>query len=342
MKIETQLPQDLDKVADAAKRAEALGFDNLITSEIWSNPFIRLAIAAEHTTTINLATGIALAFVRSPVTMAYIALDIQKYSGGRLHLGMGTQTKWQIERRFGMPWSAPAKRIKEYVGVMRSAWTTWQNESDFHFHGDVFDLDVMTPNHRPPRDLVADLPFPKIHLAAVGPMMTRTAGAVADGIIMHEFATKAFVEEDVLPNIIEGRERAGQTLSGFDLAGGGMVATAPDAEGLDQAVQRVRTAISYYGHFPEYQKVWKAEGLERVGQKLHEYSKEDRWDEMAAMIDDDIVNRFAAVGLYEEIGERVIERFGAFATRIVLPMPAPEDEERLLPSIEVLKSHNTQ
>ena len=336
MKIETRIPDDLIAVPEWARRAEDLGYDCALASEVHSNPFIRLALVAEHTQRIGLGTGITLAFVRSPITMAYIALDLQRYSRGRLMLGLGTQTRWQIERRFGVPWSAPARRIREYIGVMRTAWQSWEDGSPFQYDGDVFKLDVMTPNHRPPTTDGA--PFPRIHVAAVGPLMSRTAGAVCDGIQVHPFGTAAFVHQSVLPNLREGAAKAGRSLDGFEISGGGMIATGATPEELEKAIAGVRYSISYYGHFPEYQNVWAVEGWEDLGKKLQEYAAADRWSEMPGLIDDEVLHRFAAVGTYEQIGERILERFGSYATRVSLPVPAPGQEQKLASSMRLLQA----
>lgn len=337
MKVETFLPQNLEDIPAASRRAETLGFDAVLATEVWNNPFNRLTLAAEHTSSIELATGISLAFVRSPMTMAYIALDLQRFSGGRLYLGLGAQTQWQIERRFGMSWSAPAPRMRDYVRVMQAAWDTWITDRPFDYQGEVFHLDVMTPNHRPPSTLMDGVPFPKISFAAVGPAMNALAGQLGDGVRLHGFGTKKAVEQNVIPNLRKGAKRENRSLRGFDISGGGMIATAPDAKALEAEIDRVRYEISYYGHFPEYQHVWEIEGLAAIGLKLQEYAKAERWKEMPSLIDEDILHCFAAVGKYEEIGERILDRFGSFASRVSLPIPNPEHEEKLLPSIRLLQ-----
>lgn len=333
MRVETLLPiDDFRAIPEAARRAEALGFDGVVVPETSHNPFMALALAAEHSTRLTLATSVAQAFVRSPTTTAYAAFDLQRLSGGRFYLGLGSQVKGQIERRFGMPWTAPGPRMKDYVLAMRAVWSCWQTGSPLSYQGTHYRLNVMTPNHRP-RPLPDGVPFPRVAVAAVLPYMTALAGELCDGVRLHVFTTERYVQNVSLPNLRKGAARAGRSLDSFDISCGGVIATGPTKEAVATAIDHARWSIAFYGSTRTYTTVWEQHGWEETGRKLHELSVTNGWDRMPALITDEMVRTFAAVGTYEEIGDRILERFGGFATTITLPLPAPEHEQRLLPSL---------
>jgi probable F420-dependent oxidoreductase len=333
MRVETLLPiDDFRAIPEAVRRAEALGFDGVVVPETSHNPFMALALAAEHSTRLTLATSVAQAFVRSPTTTAYAAFDLQRLSGGRFSLGLGSQVKGQIERRFGMPWTAPGPRMRDYVLAMRAVWSCWQTGSPLNYQGTHYRLNVMTPNHRP-RPLPDGVSFPRVAIAAVLPYMTALAGELCDGVRLHVFTTERYVQNVSLPNLRKGAARAGRSLDGFEISGGGVVATGPTKEAVAKAVDHARWSIAFYGSTRTYTTVWEQHGWEETGRKLHELSVTNGWDRMPGLITDEMVRTFAAVGTYEEIGDRILERFGAFATTITLPLPAKEDEKRLLPGL---------
>jgi probable F420-dependent oxidoreductase len=337
MKVETTLPlDDLHAIPAAVRRAEALGFDGITVPETAHNPFVALTLAAEHSTRLRLATSVAQTFVRSPTTMAYAAFDLQRFSGGRLHLGIGSQVKGQIERRFGMPWTAPAPRMKDYILAMRAVWSCWQEGTQLNYQGTHYRLNVMTPNHRP-RPLPDGMPFPPVAIAAVLPYMTRLAGEICQGVRLHGFNTEAYVQNVALPNLRKGAARAGRSLDDFDISGGGMIATGATEEEVAKAVEQTRWSIAFYGSTRTYTTVWEQHGWEATGRRLHELSVSNGWSEMPALVTDEMVHTFAAVGTYGQIGDRILERFGSFATTVGLPLPAPEHESLLLPSIRRLQ-----
>jgi probable F420-dependent oxidoreductase len=333
MKVESQLPiDDLSAVPTAVRRAEALGFDGVVVPETSHNPFMALALAAEHSSRLTLATSVAQAFVRSPTTTAYAAFDLQRLSGGRFSLGLGSQVKGQIERRFGMPWTAPGPRMRDYILAMRAVWACWQERAPLDYRGTHYRLNVMTPNHRP-SPLPDGVPRPVVSLAAVLPYMTQLAGEICEGVRLHTFSTERYVKNVTLPNLTKGAARAGRSLDGFDISGGGMIATGPTREAVAKAIEHVRWSVAFYGSTRTYTTVWAQHGWEETGLKLHELSVTNGWDRMPALITDEMVRAFAAVGTYEEIGDKIFERFGGFATRVVLPLPAPDDEKLLLTSL---------
>jgi probable F420-dependent oxidoreductase len=338
MRVESLLPiDDLSAIPVAVRRAEALGFDGVVVPETSHNPFMALALAAEHTTRLTLATSVAQAFVRSPTTTAYAAFDLQRFSGGRFCLGLGSQVKGQIERRFGMPWTPPGPRMRDYILAVRAVWACWQQRAPLNYQGTHYRLSVMTPNHRP-SPLPDGISYPSVFLATVLPYMTQLAGEICDGVRLHSFSTARYVTNVTLPNLRTGAARAGRALEGFEISGGGMIATGPTRDAVAKAVDGVRWSIAFYGSTRTYTTVWAQHGLEKTGLKLHELSVTDGWDRMPALITDEMVRTFAAVGTYEEIGDKILERFGGFATRVALPLPAPEHERLLLPSLRHVQS----
>lgn len=337
MRVETTLPiEDLARIPAAVRRAEQLGFDGVVVPETSHNPFMPLALAAEHSSRLRLVTSVVQAFVRSPTTTAYAAFDLQRLSRGRFYLGLGSQVKGQIERRFGMPWSAPAPRMKDYILAMRAVWSCWQDGSQLDYRGTHYRLNVMTPNHRP-SPLPRGLAFPTVGVAAVLPYMTRVAGEIADGVRLHAFATERYVQNVSLPNLKIGAARAGRSLDTFDISGGGMIATGATQAEVAKATADTRWAIAFYGSTRTYTTVWAEHGWEETGRKLHELSVTNGWDAMPGLITDEMVHTFAAVGTYEEIGDKILERFGRFATTVTLPLPTPEHERLLLPSVRRLQ-----
>lgn len=338
MKVEVHLPQDeLRTVPDDIRRIEALGFDGITVAETSHNPFVFLALAAEHSANLTLATSVAQSFVRSPTTMAYVGFDLQRYSKGRLLLGMGSQVKGQIERRFGMPWSAPAPRMADHIRAMRAVWQCWQDETPLKYEGTHYRLNVMTPNHRP-KPLPAGIPFPPIYISAQLPYMTRLAGELCQGVRLHGFSTERYVHNVSIPNLKKGAERAGRSLADIDISGGGMVTTGPTKDEVAKAMERTRWSIAFYGSTRTYTAIWEQHGWESVGAELHKLSVTNGWAKMPALITDEMIHTFSAVGTYEEIGDKILERFGSFATRVSLPLPEPEHEHLLTPSIRRLQA----
>src|SRR4051794_35631537 len=245
MKVDTGLPMSTNprKIAAAAKEAEAQGWDGLLTAETAHDPFFPLLIAAEHTERIELATGIAVAFARNPMIMANIGNDLQSFSQGRTILGLGSQIKAHIEKRFSMPWSHPAARMREFVLAMRAIWACWSDNTKLDFRGDFYTHTLMTPFFNPGPNPYGP---PKVYLAGVGELMTEVAGEVCDGFICHGFTTERYLREVTLPALARGREKAGKTLEGFDIAGPSFVVTGADEEQMAKAAAGTRQQIAFY------------------------------------------------------------------------------------------------
>lgn len=314
MKIHTTLPQaDLRDVPAAVAQIEAEGYDGVVALENRHDPFLPLAVAAVHTSRLTLSTGVAIAFPRSPMVMANLGWDLQQSSGGRFELGLGSQVKGHNERRFSVPWSAPAPRLEEYVQAIRAIWRTWSDGDRLDFQGDHYQFSLMTPNFTPEPLTV---PPPRITMAAVGPGMLRAAGRVADGVRLHGFCTRDYLEGAVLPELEAGLRASGRSRNDFTIAGGGFLCTGADDEAVAASVDWVRYRIGFYGSTRAYWPVLHQHGLGGLGEQLNHLSKNDGWDKMADLVDDDVVRLFAAVGRHDEIVPAIQERFGGISDSI--------------------------
>ncbi|HEY5300012.1 MAG TPA: TIGR03617 family F420-dependent LLM class oxidoreductase [Acetobacteraceae bacterium] len=304
----TTLPQDdLRRVPAAARDAEAAGYDALLTSENKHDPFLPHALAALATERVELATSVAIAFPRSPMVVANASWDLQIASRGRFVLGLGPQIRPHNERRFSVPWSAPAPRLREYVGALRAIWTSWQTGERLRFEGKHYNFTLMPLYFVPPS---LNLPMVSVTLAAVGPHSLRLAGEVADGVRLHGFCTGKYFDEMVMPRLTEGFARTGRERAGFEIAGGGFIATGEDAAAVARMVEVARGRIAFYGSTPGYWPVLEMHDLGDLGRKLNALSKEGKWAEMSHEISDDVVHLFTAIGTHATIAEAIARRFG--------------------------------
>jgi len=314
MRTETGvLMSDWEEVGRAAVRAEAQGFDAVLTAEIAHDPFIPLAFAAVATERIGIGTGIAVAFPRSPMVIANSAWDLQARSGGRFSLGLGAQVKGHNERRFSVPWSAPVPRMREYVEALRAIWRCWEHDEPLHFEGDHYHFTLMTPEFYPKP---TGLPPVPISIAAVGPAMLRLAGRVCDGVKLHGFATRKYLEEVAMPEIERGLTKSGRDRSTFEISGGGFIATGPDEEALRKSMEEIRYRVAFYGSTRSYRGVFAVHGWEDLGAELHDLSKRGKWSEMPALVSDEVLSTFAAVGTHDEIVDKIGQRFGGIADTV--------------------------
>lgn len=308
MKLVTSVPAgDLNRVPKAAQAAEAAGFDRISIAENRHDPFLPLGVAAISTQQIELGTGVAIAFPRSPMVVANTAWDLQLSSKGRFVLGLGPQIRPHNERRFSVPWSAPAPRLREYVKALRAIWRCWQLKEKLDFQGEHYTFTLMIPNFAPEP---VDVPSVPITLAAIGPNSLRLAGEVADGVQIHPFCTRSYLEEVCMQRIEEGMAKSGRARENFEIQGGGFVATGADDETVAKAVEFVRYRIAFYGSTPSYWPVLEHHGLGDLGRKLNAMTKAGQWDQIAAEISDDVLPLFAAIGRHDQIRDAVEDRFG--------------------------------
>ncbi|WP_372349794.1 TIGR03617 family F420-dependent LLM class oxidoreductase [Streptomyces sp. KL116D] len=304
------------EVVAQAVEHERRGYSGLWSSESKHDPFLPLLLAAEHTERLEVGTAIALAFARSPMQLAYTAHDLQTYSGGRFTLGLGSQIKPHIERRFSMPWSRPAARMREYISALKAIWSAWNDGTRLDFRGDFYSHTLMTPFFAPPP---APGGAPKVFLAAVGEAMTRTAGEVADGLLCHGFTTERYLREVTLPTIESGLASSGRKREDFTVSHLLLTATGRTEEEMATAVSATRRQIAFYGSTPAYRNVLDLHGWGELGDELHALStsrREDRWEAMGTLIDDDVLNAFAVVAEPDRVASEIDRRYGSLVDRL--------------------------
>ncbi len=316
-------------VVETAKVHEAQGYDGLWTAETSQNPFLPLLLAAEHTTTMELGTSIAVAFARNPMTLAHTANDLQKFSQGRFILGLGSQIKPHITKRFSMEWTKPAARMREMILAIRAIWDCWNNDTELNFRGEFYTHTLMTPFFVPGAN-----PFgaPKIFLAGVGERMTEVAGEVADGFICHGFTTEKYLREVTIPALDRGRAAAGKPSvvgsDDFQIVGPSFVVTGDDEADRARAAFATRRQISFYGSTPAYRAVLDIHGWGDLQAKLNKMSKSGKWNQMADLIDDEILDTFAVVGELKEIAPELQRRYGDVVSRISFYSPYDSNADR--------------
>jgi probable F420-dependent oxidoreductase len=320
MRVFTMLPmQHWHVVGPFAASAEAAGFDSLMTVELAHDPFTPLAFAALATERIELTPSIAVAFPRSPTIVASQAWDLQANSNGRFVLGLGSQVRGHNERRFGIAWSPPAPRLRDYVRALRAIWNCWETGDKLDYQGEHYKLTLMTPDFSPEP---TGLPMVPVTIAAVSEAMLRVAGEVCDGVRLHPLCSRRYLEKVALPRIADGMQRSGRSRAHFDVFGGGFVVTGPDQETLANGIEWVRKRVAFYGSTRSYLPILSLHGLDELGLKLRAMSLEGRWNEMSAEVPDEVVHIFAACGTYREIAGAIETRFGGLADSIEMSFPA--------------------
>jgi probable F420-dependent oxidoreductase len=305
--------------APAARSAEEAGFDAVMSVELNHDVFAPLAFAALATERVELTPSVAVAFPRSPTVTAMQAWDIHANSNGRFVLGLGSQVKGHNERRFGIAWTAPAPRLRDYVLALRAIWRCWEHRGPLKFESPHYNLSLMTPDFSPEP---SGLPMIPVTIAAVGEAMLRVAGHVCDGVRLHPLCSRRYLEEVCMPQLMEGMRRGGRSRARFDIHGGGFVCTGPDHATVAAEMEKARRRIGFYGSTRTYLPILALHGLQDLGLKLHRMSVEGAWDRMAAEIPDDVVRIFAACGTYDELPAEVEKRFGGVADAIDLHFPA--------------------
>ena len=300
----TNIP--LGEIADTVPSYEKSGYSGLLTTELKHDPFLPLGVAAVNTKEVNLATGIAVSFLRSPMAVANLGWDLNEASHGRFTLGLGTQIRAHNEKRFSAPWSPPAPRMREYINALKAIWRCWKYGDKLDFRGDHYNFTLMTPEFVPEK---SDLALPPVTLAAVGPLMLKTAAEVADGVRLHGFCTQKYYEETIAPKIQQGLSLSNRTRGNFEVSGGGFLATGADNDAVAKAAEIVRYRVGFYGSTPAYWPVLETHGYGDLGRKLNSMTKNGDWDKLAAEITDDVLNLFCVIGRYDELTSLVRNRF---------------------------------
>ena len=315
-------PLDIDTVSAEARLVEQLGYDRLVVEETKDDPFVIMALAAASTETLGLGTSVAIAFPRSPAIMAMSAWTLQKQSKGRFCLGLGTQVRGHIRRRYGMEWSTPGPWMRDYIGAVRAIWQCWQDRTPLEYQSNHYNLNLMVPLFDPGPIEHPDIP---IVVAAVGPRMCEVGGEVANGIRPHPVCTPKYIDQVMLPAVKAGLARAGRSLDGFEIALKPLVATAPNEDILAQRVRDARARIAFYCSTPAYRRAFEIHGLGDLATELSQLSKAGRWNEMPERISDDILHEYVAVGTYDQIGDILVDRFEGVVTSIEFSIAARDE-----------------
>jgi len=314
MKVDHGLWGALGTIPEQAKRIEADGFDAAVSTEVSANPFLPLTLAAEHTERIDLMTSIAVAFARTPMTVAQIGHDLNAFSKGRFVLGLGSQIRPHIEKRFSMPWSKPAARMREFIRALHAIWDCWYDGAKLDFRGEFYTHTLMTPNFVP-QDRSHGRP--RVFLAAVGPAMTEVAGEVADGIIAHGFTTDRYMREVTLPALERGLEKAGRKRSDIEVVCPVFSVVGAKDEEIEARLATTKRQISFYGSTPAYRPVLDQHGWGDLQTDLNALSKAGKWAEMGELITQDVVDAFAVVTKPDDYAGEVLRRYGDMVDRLV-------------------------
>jgi probable F420-dependent oxidoreductase len=324
MKIDGGIGFDPDGIAAQAVKAEESGYDGVWSAETNHDPFLPIAIGAAATEKLEFGTGIAVAFARNPMTLAVLANDLQLLTKGRFMLGMGSQIKPHITKRFSMPWSHPAPRMRELILAIRAIWRTWETGEPLAFRGEFYTHTLMTPFFDPGPNPYGN---PKILLAAVGELMTEVAGEVGDGFLVHGFSTERYLREVSLPALERGAAKAGKTRADLTVSYPGFIVTGPDEQSMAKAAKGVREQIAFYGSTPAYRPVLELHGWGDLQSELNTLSKRGEWVQMGELIDDDILNTFAVVAPLDQVAAEVRSRFGDLVDRFSFYAPYKVDPE---------------
>jgi probable F420-dependent oxidoreductase len=323
VKIDGAIGFDPGGIGAAARRLEAAGYDGAWAAETGRDPFLPLAVAAEATERIELATGIAVAFARNPMTLAMTANDMHQLSKGRFILGLGSQIKPHITKRFSMPWSHPAPRMREMILAIRAIWTSWATDGTLDFRGDFYTHTLMTPFFNPGPN-----PFgnPPILLAAVGERMAEVAGEAGDGLLVHPFTTARYLAEVSIPALERGAASAGKARRDLTVALPGFVVTGATDEQMAASAAAARAQLAFYGSTPAYRPVLELHGWEDLQPELNARTKRGEWATMGELIDTTVLQTFCVVAPPEEVAERIKERWGGLVDRFSFYAPLPDEQ----------------
>lgn len=318
---------------ELGQELESSGFDGLYTFEGPHDPFLPLAMAASHTERVELITAIAVAFSRNPMTLANLGYDMQLLSGGRFILGLGTQIRPHIEKRFSMTWSKPASRMREMVQAIRAIWDAWEGNSKLDFRGEFYTHTLMNPNFNPGPHPCG---LPKIYVAGFGEKMVQVCGEVGDGFLVHPLNTRKFLLDYSLPALQRGLDLAGRSRDDYDVSVQCLTAIGETEEQLEQAKTMVRHMIGFYGSTPAYRPALDAEGLGELQPRLNTLSKEGDWVGMAELVTDEVLETIAITGTPDDVARKLVERYGDIAQRIS-PVGYTTDKEVAKSALDALK-----
>jgi probable F420-dependent oxidoreductase len=315
VKLDVRLAGPLSGAAEQARQAEAMGFDGAWTSETQHDAFLPLILAAEHTTRLTLGTSIAIAFGRSPIVTAHLAWDLSALSEGRFLLGLGTQVKGHIERRYGLTWDAPGPRLRDYIKALRAIWDCWQHGTPLNYRGEFYSHTLMTPFFNP-----GPIAHPRIpvHIAGVQPFMCRLAGELCDGFQVHPFHSAKYLREVVLPNMEQGLTASDRKRADICLASSAFIVTGRDTAEMEAARRSVKSQIGFYASTPNYRVILECHGWGQVAKDLTRKSVQGDWEGMAALITDEMLDAFAIVGTPDEVPLKLRQRYTGLLDRLAV------------------------
>ena len=335
MKVDVSVTNDPLHIGDAAQTLELTGYDGIRVSETNRDPFVPLTVAAMETSSIQLVTSVVVAFARNPMSLALQAHELNRLANGRLILGIGSQVKPHIERRFSMPWHKPARQMREFIDAMNAIFACWYERKRLDFRGQYYQHTLMPSTFTPP-DTEREFK-PEILLSATGPLMTRVAGEVADGLITHPFSTERYLKEVTIPAVEEGLSKRYKALESFQIDYAPMLAIGHTDEELERAIAAIKDRIAFYGCTVAYRPVLELHGWGALQDELIPLNRAHRRSEMVALIDDEILNTIAIVGSPEEVVTKMKRRFGGVVNRTGFGGPAIGKDE--LPELlSILKS----
>lgn len=342
MLVETHLSDvPWDSVGATAAEAERLGFDGIEAAELARDAFISITVAATATSRIRLGTSVAIAFPRSPMVVAYIARNLQDLSHGRFVLGLGTQVKGHIERRFSTEWGAPGPRLREYIEALRAIWRTWETGEPLDYRGRFYTFTLMTPEFSPPPPTFRAIP---VHIAAVNAYNIQLAGEICDGLRVHAFATPEYARDVITPNLQRGAAKAGRDLTGFEVTAGGFIATGETEQEIAAARENARYRLAFYGSTRTYLPVLEHHGWGSLNEDLRALIAQSRWSELGSVVPDEVLDTFCVSGTFEEIPDAFAARWGGIADSVSVPMPSTplepggQREARFLRMLERLRA----
>lgn len=321
LKIDTSLMFDPVTVGAMAGQLEAAGFDGAYTFEGRNDPFITLAAAALSTGQMELMTSVAVAFARNPMSLAYQANDLQLLSRGRFILGLGTQVKAHIERRYSMPWSKPAARMREMVRAVKAIWQSWQTGEPLRFEGEFYRHTLSSPTFSPPPNRYG---VPRVYLAGVGPLMTQAAAEVGEGLFVHPFHSMHSLAELTMPAVRAGLSAAGKERGEFDIAVQVITATGLTEEQMQAAIASARGQIAFYGSTPAYRAILAVHGWEGLQAEASRLQREGRWNEMPGLVSDEMLKTFAVVGEPTEVARELCTRYAGKVERVSPVIYSPD------------------
>jgi probable F420-dependent oxidoreductase len=315
----------LGEAGAAARRAEASGYDGWWAVDTQVDAFLAATIGAERTDRVDIGTAIAVAFARNPMSVALAGNDVQVHSGGRFVMGLGSQIKPHITKRFSMPWSQPARRMREFVLAVRAIWSAWETGEKLDFRGEFYTHTLMTPFFDPGPNPHGN---PPVYVSAVGTLMTEVAGEVADGLISHGLVTERYLREVTIPALERGRARRTDGREKVDIALPLFAVARDTEEERAEPVRFVRQQIGFYASTPTYRPVLDLHGWGALHEELNAMTKRGEWDRLADMIDDEVLDAFAVIGTPEEALAEAHRRYGDIVARLNLPLPPEGQEER--------------